>query len=365
MKIEIERERLLRPLSQVISVVEKRQTLPILGNVYLRYEADALTLIGTDLETEIITKVAGVKGDGGETTVMARKIYDICRSLPDDASLIIKGQGERTTIKSGKSRFTLQSLPATDFPRLEAEEWDVEIEVEQKELKGLLERTAFSMGQQDVRYYLNGCLLELNGTVLRAVATDGHRLAKSEIEQDEDIAKARQAIVPRKAIMEMTRFMEGDTTAVVAFSNNHLRVKTGNVMFTSKLIDGRFPDYEKVIPSSLSTHLLVDRIGFYDILARAAILTNEKFRGVRLKLQQGSMQVSAHNPEQEEATDEMAVVYEGPELEIGFNVGYLMDALRAINTEQVDLGVQDANSSCTLNAPEEKQTLYLVMPMRL
>ena len=365
MKIEIERERLLRPLSQVISVVEKRQTLPILGNVYLKLDAGTLTLIGTDLETEVITVIREVEGENGETTVTARKMYDICRSLPEDASLTVKGQGDKMTVNSGRSRFTLQSLPSNDFPRLEAEDWDVEIEVGQDGLKQLLEKTAFAMAQQDVRYYLNGCLLELGGSVLRAVATDGHRLAKSEIELGKKAGESRQAIVPRKAVMELTRFLEVSGEAGIALSNNHLRVSAGNVTFTSKLIDGRFPDYSKVIPTSLSTHLLVEREGFYDILARAAILTNEKFRGVRLKLQQGVMQVSAHNPEQEEASDEMAVEYDGSELEIGFNVGYLMDALRALDTEQVDLGVQDANSSCTINAPHDNATMYLVMPMRL
>ena len=366
MKVKIERDRLLRPLSQVTGVVEKRQTLPILGNVYIKEERNTLTLVGTDLETEVLTRVANVDGEGGECTVTARKFYDICRMLPEEATISLVNEGDRTIITSGRSRFTLQSLPAADFPRLEAEKWEESMEIKQRDLRTLLENTAFSMAQQDVRYYLNGCLLEIEKSGLKVVATDGHRLAKSEISLPLNVLAKRLVIIPRKAVNELLRFLgEGDDSAQLEVNPNHIRVGTESWVFISKLIDGRFPDYDKVIPSSLSIHLQVDRLKLLEILARTAILTNEKFRGVRLVLKEGVMMVMASNPEQEEAVDEMVVDYGGEKVEIGFNVGYLMDALRALESDEVDLGLQDANSSCTLNEPGKQSTLYLVMPMRI
>jgi DNA polymerase-3 subunit beta len=365
MKFNIERERLIRPLSQIAGVVERRQTLPILGNVYMRLEDDSLTLIGTDLETEVTARIDGVQGEPGECTVGARKLYDICRSIPEDTDVEISTKDEKTQVRSQKSRFTLQSLPAAEFPRLEAEDWDVEFELGQEDLKRLLEKTAFAMAQQDVRYYLNGCLLECNGSVVRSVATDGHRLAKSEISLETGLEGVSQSVVPRKAVLELMRFLQEDQQARVQINPNHARVNGSGWVFTTKLIDGRFPDYQKVIPDSLSTHLIVDRATIHDVLSRISILTNEKFRGVRINLKPGVMTVSANNPEQEEAVDELPVDYDGQEVEIGFNVGYLIDALKAIETEEVDVGLQDPSSSCTLNAPDDPSTLYLVMPMRL
>jgi DNA polymerase III subunit beta len=365
MKFKIERERLIRPLSQVAGVVERRQTLPILGNVYMRLEDGALTLIGTDLETEITARVEGVDGEPGECTVGARKLYDICRAIPEDMDLEVSTKEDKTQVRSQKSRFTLQSLPAAEFPRLEAEDWDVEFEIGQEDLKHLLEKTAFAMAQQDVRYYLNGCLLECAPDAVRSVATDGHRLAKSEIQLKTGVDSIWQSVVPRKAVLELMRFLQEDQPARIQINPNHARVNGSGWVFTTKLIDGRFPDYLKVIPDSLATHLVVDRSTIHDVLSRISILTNEKFRGVRINLKPGVMTVSANNPEQEEAVDELPVDYDGPEVEIGFNVGYLIDALKAIETEQVDVGLEDPNSSCTLTAPDDISTLYLVMPMRL
>jgi len=365
MKFKIERERLIRPLSQIAGVVERRQTLPILGNVYMRLDDGSLTLIGTDLETEVTARIDGVDGESGECTIGARKLYDICRSIPEDTDIEVSAKDDKTQVRSQKSRFTLQSLPPGEFPRLEAEDWDVEFEIGQEELKRLLEKTAFAMAQQDVRYYLNGCLLECTGDAIRSVATDGHRLAKSEIKYQTGVEGVSQSVVPRKAVVELMRFLQEDQQARVQINPNHARVNGSGWVFTTKLIDGRFPDYGKVIPDSLATHLLVDKATIHDVLSRIAILTNEKFRGVRINLKPGVMTVSANNPEQEEAVDELPVDYEGPEVEIGFNVGYLIDALKAIETDEVDIGLEDPNSSCTLNAPEDDSTLYLVMPMRL
>jgi DNA polymerase-3 subunit beta len=366
MKLKIERDRLLRPLGHVSGVVEKRQTLPILGNVYVKLEQNVLTLIGTDLETEVLTRVGNVEGENGECTVTARKFYDICRMLPEEAVINLVNEGDRTIITSGRSRFNLQSLPASDFPRLEAEKWEESLTIKQNELKNLLEKTAFSMAQQDVRYYLNGCLLEIDKNGMKVVATDGHRLAKSVLSTPLEIESMRQVIIPRKAVAELLRFLvDGDDSARLDINPNHMRVSTETWVFVAKLIDGRFPDYEKVIPPSLSTHLEVDRLQLIEMLARTAILTNEKFRGVRLVLKPGVMKVMANNPEQEEAVDEMVVDFDGEEVEIGFNVGYLMEALRAIESDTVDLGLQDANSSCTIIKPGNPSPLYLVMPMRI
>jgi len=366
MKVTIERERLLKPLSYVANVVEKRQTLPILGNVYMKQSGGSLTVIGTDLETEVMTRIDQSVGEDGECTVTARKLYDICRTLPEQAELELTVKEGKAVIRSGRSRFTLQTLPATEFPRVEVEQWETQLSISQAVLHGLLERTAFAMAQQDVRYYLNGLLLEVDEKRLNAVATDGHRLAKSELALPQPANTRRQVIVPRKAIMELLRFLgDGEEEVKVEINPNHIRVTTGAMVFTSKLIDGRFPDYDKVIPAGLDTHVVVDRAEFHEILTRTAILTNEKFRGVRIALSTGKMTVSAHNPDQEEATDEMSVDYSGDDLEIGFNVSYLMDALKALTSEKVDFGVQDPNSSCTLIAPNNPATLYLVMPMRL
>lgn len=366
MKLTIERERLLKPLGHVTSVVERRHTLPILANVHIRAKPSTLELTGTDLEIEVCSELEDVKTDTGDCTVTARKFFDICRALPEGATLKINISGDKATIQSGKSRFTLQTLPASDFPKLETENWEERFTVSQAELKKLLEQTAFSMAQQDVRYYLNGLLLELTKDKLRAVATDGHRLAKSDLAVKGGGKKMRQAIVPRKAILELGRLLENeDADVTVEMNPNHFRLTTAGVTFTTKLIDGRFPDYEAVMAPELDKTIVVSRHGFLDVLSRAAIMTNEKFRGIRLGVEKDRLEVSANNPEQEEASDEIPVDYDGESVEIGFNVNYLMDALKALPGEEVELKLRDANSSCTMSATGETDTLYLVMPMRL
>jgi DNA polymerase-3 subunit beta len=366
MKISIQRDQLLKPLTYIAGVVERRQTLPILSNAYLKLEAGNLAITGTDLEVEVITNTEGVEGTDGEVTVGARKLLDICRALPEGSELTLSQDGERVVIQSGRSRFSLQTLPTADFPRLEAEDWEGEFRLAQGELKQVFERTAFSMAQQDVRYYLNGLLLDFGGTRVRAVATDGHRLAKSEITIGEPVSSARQVIVPRKAVMELARFLEDSEAQVtVALNPNHIRISLPSAVFTSKLIDGRYPDYEKVIPANMPTRLLLDHEEFRDTLGRAAILTNEKFRGVRLAVAPERLTVTAHNPEQEEACDEMPIEYSGSEFEIGFNVSYLIDAVNALRGPVVEFRLKDQSSSCVLVDPDDASTLYLVMPMRL
>lgn len=369
MNIKLSKGALLKPLTYVSSVVEKRQTLPILSNVLIQFDGkNRLSLTGTDLEVEVITYCDDVSGETGELTINARKLYDITRSLPDDAEIsITSGDNGKSIIRSGKSRFTVQTLPVDDFPKIETEQWNQTWKLPASTFKQALTRTSFAMAQQDVRFYLNGLLLVSDSEKMTTVATDGHRLAKTEIQlssksTDSDI----QAIVPRKAITELNRMMDDiDDEISVSFNANHMRVELDSVIFTSKLIDGRFPDYEKVIPKNQDKSVLIDRHELQNTLNRAAILTNEKFRGVRLIISKDKMSVSANNPDQEEAFDEIKIEYTGEDIEIGFNVGYMLEALNVIHSEKVEILLSDANSSGTLRAPGDAETVYIVMPMRL
>ena len=366
MYLEIEKNRLIKPLTLVTSVVEKRQTLPILSNIYIKLENGTLTLIGTDLEVEISFSIPDVTGEDGECTVTARKLYDICRSLSEKTPIKISSEGIGAQIQSAKSRFKLQTLPAADFPRLDTKDWEERVKVTDIDLKNLLDTTAFSMAQQDVRYFLNGVLFELKNNILTAVATDGHRLAKSEVELTNGDYKFRQVIVPRKAVLEMQRFLDSnDEELLLEINPNHICLTNSTSRLTTKLIDGRFPDYETVMAQQLNIVLHQNRTELIEVLTRTAILTNDKFRGIRLTLTTDLIAVTAHNPEQEEANDEIITTYDGPEVDIGFNVNYLLDALKALNTENVELKLQDSNSGCTIREPGVEKTLYLVMPMRL
>lgn len=365
MMISVRREELFKPLGAVVGVVERRHALPILANVLLRFDAGELTLTATDLEAELRISVRGVSGEPGELTVPARKLYDICRALPVDAKLDLRLERDKAVVKSGRSRFTLTTLPASEFPSLEAAQWQDGISLPQSTLKRLLERVAFCMAQQDVRYYLNGLLLELGAQRIHAVATDGHRLALAEAAV-EYAGNERQVIVPRKGVQEMLRLLGDDEGAVeLRFGANHVRCALPGVTLTSKLIDGRFPDYHRVIPAKHTRSVRVDREGFREVLARVAILANEKYRGVRLSAIAGQLKLTAHNPEQEEAQEELSADYQGEPLEIGFNVNYLIDAANALSGATVDIGLTDADSSGTLRSPDDGQQLYVVMPMRL
>ena len=366
MKFQIEREVLLGPLSIVTSVVERRQTLPILANVFLRLEGKNLTLVGTDLEVEISIEAQVLSGEDGECTVTARKLLDICRALPETATIDFSGEGDKAKMRSARSRFTLQALPPKDFPRLEAGKWEERITISRKDLKNLLDRTSFSMAQQDVRYFLNGVLVELEGDTITTVATDGHRLARSRTTLASPAGGQRQVIVPRKAVAELGRFLgEGTEDVTVELNNNHISLQRPGATLISKLIDGKFPDYKAVMAQVLKQKMVADRQQFHEVLARTAVLTNEKYRGIRLELSKGTLKVSAHNPEHEEATDEIPVEYEGTDVEIGFNVTYLMDALKALTSDTVEAELQDANTGCMLHEPDNDDTLYLIMPMRL
>ncbi|EKE83365.1 DNA polymerase III subunit beta [Idiomarina xiamenensis] len=366
MKFSISRDAFLKPLQVVSGAVERRHTLPILANVLIRAEQDQIRLTGTDLEVELVSTVTSGATEPGNITVPAKKLLDIIRSLPDGAPIEFSASEERATIRSGRSRFTLSTLPAADFPNIEDWESDINLVIEQGVLKSVMERTHFSMANQDVRYYLNGMLFETDSALLRTVATDGHRLAMSSCSLGQTNVPQRQVIVPRKGVMELLRLLDdSDAEATLAIGNNHIRIETGGLSFTSKLVDGRFPDYRRVLPSGGDKVVLADRDLLRQAFVRASILSNEKFRGVRLNLASGELCITANNPEQEQAEEVIEVDYQGDSLEIGFNVSYLLDVLNNIESEQVRITLADSNSSALVESTLDDSSLYVVMPMRL
>ncbi len=365
MKFTAAREALLKPLQAVIGVVERRQTMPILANVLLVAKDGNVAVTATDLEVELVANAEVEVEGAGEVTVPGRKLLDICRALPEEASLSIALSGEKLAIKSGRSKFSLTTLPAADFPTIEDINAGQTIGLPQATLCKLFDKTHFSMAQQDVRYYLNGLLVETDGKHLRAVATDGHRLALCQVELGGKKMPEQQVIVPRKGVLELQRLMSGEGDVDLQLGSNHIRIELEGIRFTSKLIDGRFPEYERVIPQDTSNELSADRDLLKGALQRTAILSNEKYRGIRLIIRDSGMVLQAHNPEQEEAEEELEVNYKGDDIEIGFNVNYLLDALGAIESGEVTLSVVDSNSSCLLREPGNDDCKYVVMPMRL
>ena len=366
MNFNINRNEILPSLQTVCSVIDRRQSLPILNNLLIVVEKGKIIFTGTDMEVEMVAELNHPSETQGEITVPARKLLDICRALPDDSNINLSFIKDKVLVKSGKSKFTLATLPATEFPSTESLGSSFKISLPQKELKALLEDTMFSMAQQDVRYYLNGLLLELEKNSLRAVATDGHRLALKEIKVKTGIEEPQQIIIPRKGVIELVRLLDGDDINVsIEVSKNHIRVSKEKLQFTSKLIDGKFPDYQKVIPKEGEHPVITNREKLKQGLIRASILSNEKYKGIRLVLQHDQLKAFAHNPEQEEAEEEIEINYKGDDIEIGFNVTYLLDALSIIETEQVILNISNPNSSCLVLPDNETECKYVVMPMRL
>jgi DNA polymerase-3 subunit beta len=365
MKLTASREDILTPLQSVIGVVERRQTMPVLANVLLSARDEKLSITGTDLEVELVATSAVSVQAAGDITVPGRKLLDIFKALPEKTSVTLSTEGDRVSLKGGKSRFTLSTLPAAEFPLVDEINAQQTLTVSQGEFRRLIDKTHFSMAQQDVRYYLNGMLLETEGKSLRAVATDGHRLALCETELATRAKTAQQVIVPRKGVLELQRILGADGNLELAVGTNHVRAQVANIRFTSKLIDGRFPEYGRVIPANPTKIIEADRDVLRAALQRTAILSNEKYRGIRLILKTGVLTLQAHNPEQEEAEDQIEVAFEGDEIEVGFNVNYLLDALAAIDSEKVEIGLTDANSSCLIRQPGTTAARYVVMPMRL
>ena len=366
MRFSLQREVLLKPLAQVVNVVERRHTLPVLANLLGRIQHGQLSLTGTDLEVEMVSRVAVEGAEDGEFTIPARKLFEIVRALPDGSLVTISQTSDKVTIQAGRSRFTLASLPANDFPSLDEVDVSDQLHTPEAALKELLERTAFAMAQQDVRFYLNGLLFDLREGSLRCVATDGHRLALCEAPLAPGQGGKRQIIVPRKGVQELQRLLEGgDRMLELELGKGHIRIKRDDVTFTSKLIEGKFPDYEAVIPIGADREVKVDREILRAALQRASILSNEKYRGVRVEVAPNLLRVSAHNPEQEEAQEEVEANTPVDGLAIGFNVTYLLEALNGLREETVVLQLRDANSSALVRGAESLHARHVVMPLRL
>ena len=367
MRFTISRDALLRPLQTVSGVVEKRQGMSVLANILVESREDGLWLTGTDLEVELRARADLASGEAGEVTLPARKFVDLCRTLPEGAELEVQTEEGRAVIRSGRTRFTLATIEAAEFPGTEAVAGGFELELEQRELRRLIEQTQFAMAQQDVRYYLNGLLLEVENGRLRAVATDGHRLAICDLERDIGAGnESRQVIIPRKGVIELGRLVgDSDEPCRMVLNSSYVKVEAADVTLTSKLIDGRFPDYERVIPKEGGKVIRADRERLRQALVRTAVVSNEKYRGIRLQLEEDRLIATVNNPEQEEAVEEVEVDFKGEPFEIGFNVGYLLDALGAIREETVEVSMTDANSSCLIRGVEDTSSRYVVMPMRL
>jgi DNA polymerase-3 subunit beta len=375
MNFTISREDFLQPLQLVAGAVERRHTLPILGNVLIRVEQDALWMTGTDLEVELITNVhLAAASTDGQITVPAKKLLDIVRGLPDDCTILFSVEDNKALIKSGRAKYSLSTLSADDYPNLEDWDCDSEFEITQENLKQLIESVQFSMAQQDVRYYLNGMSLETSENTIRSVATDGHRLAMSVVPYNDAVLPAKQVIIPRKGVMEISRLIDdSDMKVKVRLGANHISMLSNSFVFTSKLVDGRFPDYNRVVPKETNKGLIVYRDIIKSSLSRAMILTNEKFKGVRLSLASGELKITADNPEQEHAEEVIDVDYEGDSLEIGFNVAYLIDVLNAVETDMVIFKLFDSNTMALIHGiklvdglpVDDDSSQYVIMPMRI
>ncbi|MCL1114268.1 MULTISPECIES: DNA polymerase III subunit beta [Shewanella] len=366
MKFSIDRDALLKPLQLVCGAVERRHNLPILANLLVEVSEDSLKLTGTDLEVELVGQAA-IHGEIeiGRTTVPAKKLLDIVKSLPEQSELKVEQQDNKWLLRSGRSRFSLATLPAEDYPNVEAFQADIEFSLKQGVLKSIIDSTQFSMANQDVRYYLNGLLFETEGNVLRAIATDGHRLALSHRNVDVTLPE-KQVIVPRKGVVEMARLLESDDQDItIAIGDNAIRAITSSAVFTSKLVDGRFPDYRRVLPKGGNKVVIASRNQLKQALTRASILSNEKFRGVRIQLEPGLLKITANNPEQEEAEEIIDIEYDSDKLEIGFNVSYLLDVLNNLASDDVRITLIDGNSSALIENHKEEDSMYVVMPMRL
>ncbi len=367
MQLSIAREDLLTPLQQVIGAVERQQTIPALSHLLLKAEeGKGLSFTATDLEIELVARLDMELAEPDSTTIPARKLLDICLSLPKEARIEISPGNGKVKISSGRSRFSLATLPVEDFPCIHDIELDTSIVLSQGELKGLIDRAAFAMAQQDVRYYLNGLLLEIESGQIRTVATDGHRLALAEITHESGVENSRQIIVPRKGIQELQRLLvHEDSPATLLLGRNHIRVEVAGLQFTSKLIDGRFPEYQRVLPEQEGNCAGMEKASLKQALARVAILCNEKYKGVRLILDSDTLLIEASNPDHEEAEDQIGVEYSGVKLEVGFNVQYLLDVLNVLGSETVNLYIRDGNSSVLMVSPSEPGNRYVIMPMRL
>lgn len=364
--VKSSRDNLLRPLQVVSGIVERRHTLPILANILIRKEGGQVSFLSTDTEVQIMTRAdIGAGGENGATTVAARKLVDILRALPD-SEVALTLNDKRLTVQSGKSRFALQTLAAEEFPTVaQAGQYDATVAMPQKTLRYLFSMVHFAMAQQDIRYYLNGMLLVAEGKTITAVATDGHRLAFCQVATGEDYPR-KDVIIPRKTILELQRLLEeSDEPVQLDMTSSQIKFTFGNVELISKLVEGKFPDYVRVIPKGYKNSFTISREQLQRSLQRAAIMTSDKFKGIRCIVEPGSMKINSTNAEQEEAIEEMEIDYGGDGVDIGFNVTYLLDVLANLKADSVNVALGDANSSALITIPGNTDFKYVVMPMRI
>ena len=367
MTVTINRDDLLAALHQVIGAVERRNTFPILAYVLLELDGDVLAITATDSEIELQGYVKlPFAQDNFAMTLPGRKLFDICKALPDGVDIKITQDQQRVTLTAGRSRFTLTSLDANNFPKLDSEQTTTECTMTEGQLRFLIERTQFAMAQQDVRYYLNGMLFEFSGDRFTTVATDGHRLAVAHQTLSCRTTESVKLIVPRKGIQELSRLLSSpDESVTIQMEQNHIRFVSDNFVLASKLIDGRFPDYNRVLPKAGENVIVCNKSELKQILTRVSILSNEKNRGVRFELAENSLKVNANNPEQEQAEEEITVEYAGKVLSLGFNVTYLLDILSVLQDDVLKIYIHDVTSGVLIEENNKQECLYVVMPMRL
>lgn len=367
MQFIVTRENLLKPLQQVCGVLSSRPSLPVLNNILVQISGHRLTITGSDLEVELSTFVQlNSASEDGTFTIPARKFLDICRSLNDDAEISVIYENDRVLVTAERSKFNLATLPAESYPNLTQLDVDIELNLDQSVLRRVIEATQFSMANQDARYFLNGMKFETENNVLRTVATDGHRLAVCGIQLEQTDVPDYSIIVPRKGVLELMRLLDSTHDVVrVCMGQNNIQVHLENIIFTSKLIDGRFPDYRRVLPRNADRILEVDWNSLKQACIRAAILSNERFRGVRLIIEANQLKILAQNPDQEEAEEVIDVNYSGEPMEVGFNVSYILDVLNALKCKSVRMRLTDATSSCLMEDCEASNAEYVIMPMRL
>ncbi len=367
MDIIVQREALLKPLQAVSGVVEKKQTLPILSNVLLTIKNNKLLLVGTDLEIELIGFVPlQTLTAEGKTTVSARKLFDICRTLPDGSDIRLTIEKNNLVVRSGEGSFRLNTLPADDFPNVEDCDYPVKFSIKQSQFKSLLTKTYFAMGQQDVRHYLNGAFLDIGQRAIKCVAADGHRLALTTIHNDSIGNAEAKLILPRKSVLELIRLLnsDGDHDAAISTGDGRFQIVTNDYIFTTKLINAQYPDYHRLIPAG-TTVAVAERDAVKQALTRTSILSNEKFRGVRFQLEPTTLRISANNSDQEHAEEAISLTYNGSSMEIGFNVAYLLDVVASITSKFIHCAFTDPNNGVLIKPEEDDDSLYVVMPMRL
>ena len=366
MKFIINREEILTPLQQIVSVIEKRQTMPILSNVLLVAEEESLCLTGTDLEIQIIAKININLATAGSITVPARKFLDICRLLPNGAEIKFEQQDDKVKISSSRSRFSLSCLPADNYPEFSESELENQFFINAGKFKKALDKTLFCMANQDIRYYLNGLLLNISNSKIKLVASDGHRMSIYEDTLDQGIGYEARIIFPRKAVLELSRLLDDPVTELkVEFSGNNIRIFIKNLVFSSKLVDSKYPDFGKVFQQDFCNPIQIQKQVLKDALTRVAILSNEKFKGVTFDITSDSLRISTHNPEHDEAEEELAIEYTGEPLSIAFNAQYLLDAVSNLDSDLAVLTIASNASSCFIDEPVECLYKFIVMPMRI